>query len=156
MPYLKDYSGNSPTYRDVGAQELSLQLDTLKTRYDKVIITNFPDSLYPWYGFCTNKDPRIFNKTYSTKTNERDYGNIVFSQEKCPSDNEFLKYTRQNILVIDSWECPYQNQIADGFPIKVVGTINRPDGSIVYALIQRDWSKDFSTEILKRLPRQKP
>jgi 4-amino-4-deoxy-L-arabinose transferase-like glycosyltransferase len=141
LPYLKDYSGDSPTYRDVGAKELSLELDSLKGKYTKIIITNFPDSLYPWYAFFTNKDPSDFNKTYSPSTMERDYGNIIFSQEKCPSDNDLLTYRKQNILMIDSWECGYQNQIDDGSPLKIVGQIKRPDGSIVYTLLERDWTK---------------
>ena len=141
LPYLKDYSGDSPTYRDVGAKELSLELDSLKGKYSKVIITDFPDSVYPWYAFFTNKDPSDFNKTYSTTTMERDYENIIFSQEKCPSDNGLLTYRKQNILMIDSWECGYQNQINDGSPLKKVGQIKRPDGSIVYTLLERDWTK---------------
>lgn len=141
LPYLKDYSGDSPTYRDVGTKELSLQLDYLKTKYDKVIITNFPDSPYPWYAFFTGKSPSEFNKTYKSSTNERDYGNLIFSQEKCPSDDSLIIYRKQNILMIDSWECPYQSQIADGSPLKVVGEITRPDKSEVYILLVRDWSK---------------
>jgi 4-amino-4-deoxy-L-arabinose transferase-like glycosyltransferase len=141
LPFLKDYSGDSPTYRDVGAKELSLKLDSLKTGYTKVIITNFPDSLYPWYAFFTNKNPSNFNKTYSDKTMERDYENLDFSEEKCPTDNDLLTYRKQNILMIDSWECPYQNQIDNGSPLKIVGQIKRPDGSVVYTMLERDWSK---------------
>ncbi len=140
-PFLKGFFVDSPTYRDVGAKELSLQLDSLKQKYVKIIVTNFPDNPYPWYAYFTNKDPVTFNKTYSTQTMERDYGNIVFSQEKCPSDNNLLKYNKQNILMIDSWECPYQSQIDDGLPLKIVGKITRPDGSEVYTLLERDWTK---------------
>ena len=140
-PYLQDFVVDSPTYRDIGAKELALQLDTLKLKYDKIIITNFPDNPYPWYAFFTNKDPSDFNKTYSTTTNERDYGNIDFSEEKCPSDKDLIKYRSQNILMVDSWECAYQSQIDDKSPLKIVGTITRPDGTVVYTLLERDWSK---------------
>ena len=105
------------------------------SKYDKIIVTDFPDSIYPWYAFFTGKDPADFNKTYKENTNERDYGNVVFSEEKCPSDENPVKYEDKKILMIDSWECPYQSQIHDGAPLKVIGNITRPDGSEVYALL---------------------
>ncbi|HKC04957.1 MAG TPA: glycosyltransferase family 39 protein [Patescibacteria group bacterium] len=140
-PFLTDYFVDSPTYRDVGAKELSLQLDILKQKYDKIIITNFPDNPYPWYAFFTNKDPADFNKTFNLKTKERTYDNIIFSQEKCPTDNDLLKYNKENILMIDSWECPFLSQISDKTPLKIVGSIGRPDGSGIYTFLERDWSK---------------
>jgi len=136
QPFVSNYFVDSPTYRDVGALELSLKIDSLKTKYDKIIITDFPDSIYPWYAFFTGKDPTDFNKTYKDSTNERDYGNIIFSEEKCPSDENPLKYGKQKILIVDSWECPYQSQIRDGSPLKVVEKITRSDGSEVYALLE--------------------
>lgn len=140
-PYIKNYIGDSPTYRNVGTKEMVLKVEALKTKYDKIIITSFPDSPYPWYAFFTNKDPRDINQTYKVGTNERVYGNIIFSQDKCPSDYATTKYRRQNILIIDSWECPYKSRIADKQALKIVDTINRPDGSEVYALMERDWTR---------------
>lgn len=141
-PFLEDLYVDSPTYRDVGALELASRLDQLKSKYDKIIITNFPDNPYPWYAFFSGIDPKQFNQeTYKTSTNERDYENIIFSEEKCPSDNDLLKYRKQNILMVDSWECPYQSQINDKSPLKVVDKILRPDGSEVYILLERDWAK---------------
>lgn len=140
-PFLKDYFIDSPTYRNVGANILVKYLENLKGNYEKVIITNFPDNPYPWYAFLTGKEPKDFNKTYSAKTNERVYGNLIFSEEKCPADNDFLKYNKQNILVAEWWECPYKSQIKDGMPLKVVDRILRPDGSEVYVLLERDFTK---------------
>lgn len=136
-PYLIDYASDSPTYRDVGATELAKELDPLAGKYDRVIITNFPDSLYPWYAFLSNKDPAFINQTYQKTSNERDYGNIVFSETKCPTDYAFDKYKEKNILVIDPWECDYQSQIKDGLKAKVVNKILRKDGSEVYILLAR-------------------
>jgi len=146
MPYIKNYAGDSPTYRNVGTKELVLKLDSLKTKYDKIIITSFPDSPYTWYAFFTNKSPIDFNKTYSESTKERIYGNIIFSQDKCPSDYATTKFRRQNILIIDSWECPYKNRIADGQALKIVDSIRRPDGTEVYAFLERDWTKPISID----------
>ncbi len=150
-PYIKNYFSGSPTYRDIGAIELAQELDLLSKNYDKIIVTNFPDSIYPWYAFFTNKSPSDFNTTYSQITNERDYKNIIFSEEKCPSDNDFWRYYDKNILVIDSWECGYDSQIRGGSPVKVLSKINRPDGSEVYILLERDWTKDFPEDILNKI-----
>jgi 4-amino-4-deoxy-L-arabinose transferase-like glycosyltransferase len=140
-PFLENFFVDSPTYRNVGAKELTLKLDSLKTKYDKIIITNFPDNPYPWYAFFTNKNPAEFNKNYSETTSERDYENIIFSQDKCPSDYALVKYSKKNILIVDSWECPFESQINDNYPLKIVGEIKRPDGSVVYTFLERDWSK---------------
>jgi 4-amino-4-deoxy-L-arabinose transferase-like glycosyltransferase len=141
MPYIKNYAGDSPTYRNVGTKELVLKLDSLKTKYDKIIITSFPDTPYTWYAFFTNKNASDINQTYSESTKERVYGNIIFSQDKCPSDYATMEYRKQNILIIDSWECPYKSRIADGQALKMVGSIKRPDGSEVFAFLERDWNR---------------
>lgn len=140
-PFLKDYFVDSPTYRNVGTTELALKLDNVKGKYDKVVITNFPDNPYPWYAFLTGKNPKDFNRTYSPTTNERNYGNLLFSEEKCPADDDFVKYHKQNILVIEPWECPYTAQIKGGAPLKITEEIKRPDGSTVYVFLERDWTK---------------
>lgn len=140
-PFLKDFFVDSPTYRNVGSTDLAGKLDVFKNKYDKVIITNFPDNPYPWYAFLTNKNPKDFNKTYSPTTNERDYNNLVFSEEKCPADDDFVKYHKLNILVIEPWECPYTSQINGGSPLKITEEIKRSDGSTVYVFLERDWTK---------------
>lgn len=140
-PYIKNFFVDSPTYRNVGTKELVLKLDSLKEKYDKIIVTSFPDSPYTWYAFLNNKDPLEINKTYSEDTKERVYGNIIFSENKCPSDDALLEYRKQNILIIEPWECPYKSKISDGEPLKIVDQIKRPDGSEVYTLLERDWKK---------------
>lgn len=140
-PFIKNYSGDSPTYRDIGTKELATKLDELKLKYEKIVITNFPDSPYPWYAYFSNKNPLEFNKTFSDKTNERVYENIIFSEDKCPSESALLKYSKKNILIVDSWECPFNSLITDGYPLKIVDSINRPDGTMVYTLLERDWKK---------------
>lgn len=150
-PFLKNYDVDSPTYRNVGTIELVLGLDSLSKKYDKIIVTNFPDSPYPWYAYFTGKSPSEFNKTYKPNTKERNWGNIIFSEEKCPSDDDFWKYSDQNILVIDSWECGYESQIKAGSPMKVLSKITRSDGSEVFILLERDWNKEFPKDILDKI-----
>lgn len=138
FPYILNYFGDNGTYRDVGAIELVFRLEALKSKYEKIIVTNYPDSVYPWYAFFNNKNPADFNKSYNAKTNERDFENIVFSESKCPSDDDFSKYKEKEILVVDNWECPYANQINAGMPAKVVEKINRSNGTEAYILLTRD------------------
>jgi 4-amino-4-deoxy-L-arabinose transferase-like glycosyltransferase len=141
MPFLKNYFNDSPSFRNVGAVELSTKIESLKAKYDYILLTNFPDSPYPWYAFFNEKDPADFNKTFNSSTNARIYGNIIFSEEKCPTEQNLLKYLGKNILMIDSWECAFSNQIASGYPLKIIDTINRPNGTTVYTFLERDWSK---------------
>ncbi len=150
-PFLKEYFVDSPTYRNVGAIELVKKLDLLSANYDKIILTNFPDNPYPWYAYFTGKSPLDFNKTYREGTKEIVWGNIIFSEEKCPSDDDFWKFSDQNILVVDSWECGYESQISAGSPMKVLSKITRSDASEVYILLERDWDKEFPKEILERI-----
>lgn len=137
-PFLKDFFVDSPTYRNVGTLELSQKLPNLQQKYDKIVITNFPDSPYPWYAFFTDRNPAVFNETYSDKTNERIYENVIFTEQKCPSDNAFQRFKDRNLLVIDSWECPVKEKVKAGLKIKIVDQIKRQDGSEVYIFLERD------------------
>ncbi len=131
QPFIKNLPLNNASYRDVGAKELALKLQSVSKNYDKVIITGFPDNLYPWFAFFNKIDPKVFNKNLSQ------YGNITFSNLRCPSDNSFIDYYDKNILVIDFADCPYESKIRDGLPIKVVDGISRPDGVAVYIFLAK-------------------
>ena len=137
-PFIKNFFVDSPTYRNVGTIEFAKKIDAFSEKYDKVIITNFPDTPFVWYAFFTSKDPRIINQTYSNKTNTRVYKNIVFSEDKCPSDYAFSEYKERNILVVNAWECPHLNQINAGLEAKVIDRVLRPDGSEVFVLLERN------------------
>lgn len=135
-PYIKDLVLDGSSYRNVGAKELALQIEKAKGNYDKIILTNQPDSIYPWYAFFTSKDPKEFNQyEIQSLKGPWQYQNIIFSQFKCPSDDSFTDYPNENILVVDSQDCPYESKIRDGLPIKVESVITRPDGGLVYALL---------------------
>ncbi|MFI5240938.1 MAG: ArnT family glycosyltransferase [Microgenomates group bacterium] len=137
-PYIKDWVLDSSSYRDVGAKDLALKIESEKGDYDKIIITNFPDNVYPWYSFFTNKSPREFNKSILRNSNEVVYKNIIFSDVKCPSDFAFQKYSDAKILVVDNWECPTEIKIKDGLKAKVVEQISRSDGTLVYTFLERN------------------
>lgn len=137
-PYLKDFVLDGSSYRNVGTKDLALQLEMIKGNYEKIIVTNQPDDVYPWYAFFTKKDPKEFNK-FAIKRSEGpwQYENIVFSRFKCPSDDSFKIEKEEKLLVVDSGECAYQTKIKDGLPIRVVNKIFRTDGSEVYVLLER-------------------
>ncbi len=136
-PYIKDWVLDSSSYRNMGAKDLAFKLNSDKEKYDKIIVTNFPDNLYPWYAFFTNQSPNVFNKNILKGSNEVIYQNIVFSDVKCPSDFAFQKYIDEKILVVDNWECPSEIKIKDGLKAKIIDQISRHDGSLIYTLLER-------------------
>lgn len=139
-PYLRTFELDNPSYRNIGATELSLKLDSLSQNYEKIIITNYPDEVYSWYAFFANKDPKEFNQFAMTRKNGSwEYKNIVFSNFKCPSDDSFVNENEEKLLVIDAGypNCAYQTKIKDGLPIKVKDKIIRSDGSEVYVFLER-------------------
>lgn len=139
-PYLQTFELDNPSYRNVGATELSLKLDSLSQNYEKIIITNYPDDVFTWYAFTTNKDPKEFNQfAILRKTGAWQYKNITFSNIKCPSDDSFANSKEEKLLVIDAGypHCAYQTKIKDGLPIKVKDKILRSDETEVYVLLER-------------------
>lgn len=139
-PFIKNLVLDGSSYRNVGAKELVFELEKLKGRYDKIIVTNSPDDPYPWYAFFTGKDAKDFN-SYAIKRvgGSWTYGNLVFSNLRCPSDDSFVEPNPEKLLVIDSWLCAYESKIRDGLPIKVIDKIKRPDGSEVYIFLARKY-----------------
>ncbi len=131
QPFIRNLPQDSASYRDVGAKELALEISKTGKNYDKVIVTGFPDNLYPYFAFFTGLSPKEFNK------NIFQYGNITFSSLRCPSDDSFIKHYDENILVVDFQDCPYESKIRDGLPIKVVNEITRYDGNKVYVLLAK-------------------
>lgn len=137
-PFIEDYSLDGSSYRNVGTKELAMEINKIQGDYEKIIITNQPDDIYPWYAFFTKKDPKEFNPfAIKRKDGPWQYQNIIFSQLKCPSDDSFREEKIDKLLIVDSGECAYQTKIKDGAPIKVKDRILRSDGSEVYILLER-------------------
>lgn len=120
--------------RNVGAKELALKLNEPET-YDKILITNIPDSLYPWYAFFNKINPESFNKIAAQRgENPWVYKNIYFSSQRCPSRDAFKK-NNDNILAIDAEGC--ETEAKYGANIEVLGRIARGDESYPYILWHR-------------------
>ncbi len=137
-PFYKNLFVDSPTFRNSGMMDLVQKVNEKKDAYDKIVVTNFPDSPYPWYAFFNKLEPGLFNKsTYKKTTNERVWQNIVFTEDKCPSEYAFTKYSDKKLLVIVSYNCAYDSQIKAGLPAKVTEKIKRKDGSEEYIFMER-------------------
>lgn len=138
-PFVKNIHVDSPTYRNNGTIELVQKLNLLKNDYDRIVVTNYPDSPYPWYGFFISKNPFELNKSfkYGSKTRVIENEKIVFSEDKCPSDKSLNTYTDESILLVNNWECDHDGQIKAGLNVRVVDKIERPDGSVVFILLEK-------------------
>lgn len=94
-----------PTSRNIGAKELAIKIGQLEKNYQKVLVTDTPDSIYPWYAFFTNKDPQTFNLAAGEKQDKSwNYQNVYFTSQRCPSRDAFKK-NNDNILVVDGEGC---------------------------------------------------
>ncbi len=124
-------------YRDGGNVELVEKLSEVKNSYEKIYLTNTPDSLYPWFGLLLKKDPKIFNAIiHNSKNSESKYENFIFTSDKCPL-NSYLNSGGQNFedtLFVDSEGCEDDKKFVDIVNIYTVETIYRPDGSPPYVL----------------------
>ena len=83
--------------------------------YKKIILTNAPDDLKPWFLLLRKSD----------------YGNLVFSSDKCPS-SEFIianKVPYDGVLFVDNEGCVPQIRLYGDYQLIDVISINRPDGS---------------------------
>lgn len=139
-PFIKNLAEDAPSYRNIGAKEVALRIDDLSQKYEKIVITNFPDSPLYWYAYLTMKDPNVINRLnelYAGRSSV--YKNIVFSSDKCVTDNEFMNQKGENILFIESGVCAYQSKIDNGdINAKIIERIYGPDGSEIYALLERN------------------
>lgn len=101
-------------YRDPQTKRLALYLDSVKNSYDKIYVTNDPDSPYPWYGFFNNIDPSKFNLAQEKNVDGKwEYGHFVWSNTKCPAGKAFDEIKKSStssgramkIMVVDNGAC---------------------------------------------------
>jgi|WetSurSiteA1Bulk_404760.scaffolds.fasta_scaffold01079_7 4-amino-4-deoxy-L-arabinose transferase-like glycosyltransferase len=127
-----------PLYRNVGAKELALELNKIQKDYDKIILTNIPDDLYPWIAFLTNKDPKTFNAD-AVKREKGNWSteNYFFTGLRCPSRDAFIQPDVKRLLVVDAEGCAKESNLVNRTDVKLIETIQRPDETEVYTL----WSR---------------
>ena len=119
--YIVHNKVHLPLYRNIGAKELALYLNKAQDNYDKIILTNIPDSPYPWMAFFAGKNP-----------GEK----FVFSGQRCPSRDAFVQPDAKRLLVVDAEGCATESNLRNRPDIKLT-KILRPDETEVYNL----WSK---------------
>ena len=119
--------------RNVGAKELALKLNEVSKNYDKILLTDIPDSLYPWIAFVQKPDPATLNEKAKTRDKGPwSFGKYVFLTARCPSRDAFNDPGK--ILAVDADACEAQTPPG----AKILTQIKRPDETIVYTLWARD------------------
>jgi len=122
-------------YRNGGNVELVKKLNEIEGSYKKIILTNSPDSLYPWMAFLGQKDPILFNQSYKNMNDGvRNFQKIVFSSDKCPLESAFKRGEEDfdSVLFVDAEGCEIDKKFES--KIELLETIHRPDGSPPYYL----------------------
>jgi len=96
-----------PLNRNVGTRQVIEEIMKVKDQYDIIYLTNIPDSLYPWFAFYTNPDPKEFNDVAKSREDGVwQYGNVIFGQIKCPTKDVNEKdYPGKKILFVDAEGC---------------------------------------------------
>ncbi len=127
---------DSAPYRNFGVDELIGEINARQNEYDRVIVTNQPDSPYPWYAFYNHLDPQEFNAAARTRTaGEWTYKNITFTQNRCPAGATLEKgKTPISILAIDGAGCSKDSILNDVPGSKVLREINGPNGVVEYRI----------------------
>ncbi len=144
VPFWRKYAGDNKysisQYRNYSAANLAVYLDEVKNNFDKVYITNQPDSIYPWYAFFTHQDPQVFNKEAAKRDQEIEwsFGNLIFTRQQCPSGDMFRYERKDNILVVEGEGCALERKIRDGMKAKILKTFQRPDNKTEYSLITKN------------------
>jgi 4-amino-4-deoxy-L-arabinose transferase-like glycosyltransferase len=117
--------------RNSGVTDLMKRLPQMQKDYYQVILTNIPDSLYPWYAFSLRLDPGVFNSVAQNRgSGTWQFQNVVFSQSKCPTDS-VLNLTGSAVFV-DAEGCPDRPLLLSR------GNIIRTSGGPAYKI----WSTD--------------
>ncbi len=114
--------------RNAGVTNLISFLAVNQSAYDRILLTNRPDNLYPWYAFLTHADPKIFNPLVAPNKNTQfSYGKIIFSQYRCPSEH-LSQNPRLHVLAVDAEGCQVRGSL------NLVASINRSGGGHPYTL----------------------
>ncbi len=136
--YFKHFPVHNPLYRNDGAKELVSYVTQKVSKYNRIFITNSPESPYYYFFFYNKLDPQKFHNLYSQIRNspvgwlyEK---KIFFTTFECPSFSKELPQLK-NALYIDSGECKYTTDIETDFHIEK--EILRKDNSVAYRLLIR-------------------
>lgn len=145
LGFLTNYFGTNSvtlaTYRNGNAKEMALYLNEVQPSYEKIYVTNDPDSPYPWYAFFTGKLAAEFNASAETRTQGAwSYQNIMFTISRCPSAAALDKKNNDlgKILIIDGYKCEKGPVESDHPEAHIVKEFFYPNGEVVYRVWERD------------------
>lgn len=131
-----------PSYfRNAGSAELATKIYQLKNNYSKIILTNSPDDLYPWFAFLNKIDPVSFNQSaLNRRHGSWHWENIEFSSNKCPSEKFSLKdkISNEKILIVDAEGCKIDPIVAKKQNINYLEALRRPDLSEPFLFLQKN------------------
>lgn len=107
---LYNTSSSTYQYRNPQTKELALYLNEVAKNYDKIYVTNEPDSPYPWYAFFNKiKPPEINSQLQKQNAGRWEYQNIIWDNTRCSAGRAFDEAKKDNsltkIMVIDNGMC---------------------------------------------------
>lgn len=108
--YLDTATNFAFQFRDPQTKRLSLYLQTVQNNYDKIYVTNDPDSPYPWFYFFNNIEPNGVNIAQQKNDDGKwQYQNIIWDNTKCPAGHALIDTKKdksvKKILVVDNGVC---------------------------------------------------
>lgn len=108
--YFNPVKNTAFQYRDPQTLPLALYLNEVVKNYDKVYITNDPDSPYPWYAFFNQLDPKKINEALQKNQGGKwQYENIIWNNTRCPAAAAFDEAVKDKslnkIMVVDNGAC---------------------------------------------------
>lgn len=107
--YLSTDKNSAFLYRDPQTKRLTSYILSERKNYDRIYITNDPDSPYPWFYFFSNYEPANVNKAFSKQVDGRwSYENIVWDNNRCPKAKVFEEADKEKlnkILVVENGMC---------------------------------------------------
>jgi len=140
MYFIHGQFGLASYFRDGGNVELAGEINKIQNNYDRIILSNYPDNLYPWIAFLNNKDPGSFNLSLkNNRLEESSFENLIFSDQHCPSEkliNHGLPAGK--LLIVDAEGCQIDKIVRQKLGLNLIKTIRRPDNSPPYYLWERE------------------
>lgn len=104
--YFNNKNNFAYEYRDPNISEVVNFIKLNQNNYDKIYVTNDPDSPYPWFYFFGKYDPiKVNNALQKQVAGIWQYENIIWYNSRCPAGDAFNETKSGKIMVIDNGMC---------------------------------------------------
>lgn len=126
---------HEPWYRSAAEEELVFTLKSLSSKYKEIVMTTERNNNFIFYLFYLKFDPATFQKLGSPREKDHlKFQNLEFVYGACPIGDADLarieKYKNTLLVVVKTSDCHFPPQA------KIIKTINTPDGSPAFYLIE--------------------